>query len=71
MADFDALMGHADANADSDAEDNADAALFAKRIADLKAGRRDTRLSPGVTAFLLKCGSLRQALRKTRKKIIF
>lgn len=60
-ADYDDLVARA-AEADEDA---ADAALFADRMADLKAGR-DVVLPPEVTALLLKGASMIKALRKWR-----
>ena len=60
-ADYDDLVARA-AEADEDA---ADAALFADRMADLKAGR-DVVLPAEVTARLLKGATLIKALRKWR-----
>jgi len=48
-----------------DAEDAADAALYAERKADLDAGR-DVRLPREVSAFVLRGDSLLRALRKWR-----
>lgn len=60
--DYDDLVARA---ADVD-EDEADAALYAERAADLKAGR-DVVLPPEVSARLLKGATLIKALRKWRK----
>jgi len=60
-ADFDALV----AASESLDEDDADAAVFDARMADLKAGR-DQRLPVPVSAALLRGESLLQALRHWR-----